>query len=148
MPSIQNIKTYPPTLRHKYPHMAPNDVPIWEAFLTQHANLLTRVAYDVRIGQGVEIPAGTPENISKMAKDLSQLRIDALNITPSEIWIIEIKFDPSVSLVGQLVSYAQLFPETYPDTPPIKQVAIVNKISRDLDSILTQRGIQYFITPG
>lgn len=139
------ITWYAPEKRYKYPHLAPADTSIWERFLEQFPDFLGEVAYDVRVGQGTDPgPSQTPD-MREMAIKLSKLRIDVLNHVPAQYYIIELKFDPGVSAVGQLLSYLDHFRRDYPELSPVSCVLICNRLNADIIETLKTYNIQFFI---
>lgn len=135
----------PAEKRYKYPHMAPNDVSMWEKFLDNHIQELNEVAYDVRVGIGQDPGETFEPNIREMAIKLTQYRIDVLNKGTRHYDIIEVKRDPGPGAVGQLLSYFDLFIRSYPELTPVKLILICNRTTPDLVTVLNSYNIDYFI---
>lgn len=134
-----------PDFRYKYPHLLASDHAIWERFLHKYPDYFDLVDYDVHVGVGISLdPAWTPE-IAKMATTLTQRRIDVVAIKDRKYYIIELKEDPGVSSLGQLLGYRALFCKDFPDVPIPGLILISNRIDNDLLEILTTYAIQYFI---
>lgn len=134
-----------PIIMRNYPHFLPADTAIWTNFLLQYPDYFELVDYDIHVGKGIEPdPSWSPE-IRYMAITLTQRRIDVLAIRNNIYHIVEVKKDPGVSSVGQLLGYRILYEADYPDRPTPKLVLICNSLDRDLRLILDSLGISYFI---
>lgn len=133
----------PPKKLFSYPHLSPADTIIWDIFILKNPDFFDAVTYDVRVGQGITVEGNYEPKIIDMAKMLSQRRIDVLAERKGEIWIVELKFDPGVSLLGQLLGYKTLLLQEITLTVPVKLFAIVNRIDQDLKNILITHGILF-----
>lgn len=133
----------PPKKLFSYPHLSPADTIIWDIFILKNPDFFTSVTYDVRVGQGITVEGNYEPKIVDMAKMLSQRRIDVLGERNGEIWIVELKFDPGISLLGQLLGYKTLLLQEIKLSVPVKLFAIVNRIDQDLKNVLTAHGILF-----
>lgn len=133
----------PPKKLFSYPHLSPADTIIWDIFLLKNPDFFDAVTYDVRVGQGITVEGNYEPKIVNMAKMLSQRRIDVLGERNGELWIIELKFDPGISLLGQLLGYKTLLLQEIKLSTPIKLFAIVNRIDQDLKNVLIAHGILF-----
>lgn len=117
------MKNYPPEKLHRYPHMLPADVAIWERYLDTNPFPTARIAYDVHVGTPVSISADDPPNIQHMLYQLTTLRIDAVVFLLNETPVIEIKPDAGMSAIGQALAYALLFDRQFPGyAPPVPTI--------------------------
>jgi hypothetical protein len=133
----------PPKKLFSYPHLSPADTIIWDIFLLKNPDFFNAVTYDVRVGQGITVEGNYEPKIVDMAKMLSQRRIDVLGERNGELWIVELKFDPGISLLGQLLGYKTLLLQEIKLSTPIKLFAIVNRIDQDLKNVLIAHGILF-----
>lgn len=134
-----------PHVRSKYPHLLPSDAAIWTRFLQEYPNQYDLVDYDIHVGKG-QIPVpGLEPNIKRMAKILTQRRIDVVAKKGSRLYVIEIKLDPGVSVIGQLVAYRQLYFEQFNLPRRPEMILITNRIDRDLVSVLKDLRIRTFV---
>jgi len=106
---MRDLVRYPPEKLAKYPHMSPEDVEVWERYLEQHASEWSWFAYDVRVGDGIPVPPGTPENLARMWHALTQKRIDVVGERNGRIWVIEVKPRCGLSAFGQAMGYRELY---------------------------------------
>ncbi len=131
-----------------YPHLIQEDIDIWEAFLARYTHRYTHFDYDVRVGRGRPIADNEPDNIKKMAADLSRRRIDAIGYTTSEIHIIEITQVAGLKAIGQLFTYPTLYALTYKPLKPIRSVLVCETLETDIEPILANSTfIRYFVHP-
>ena len=132
---------YSPLWRGIYPHMLPEDRPIWSRFLDQNAHLFERVYYDVRIGGVYPGPELGDENMRKMYYDVTAKRIDALGELKDEIWIIEVAARPGLRATGQLQTYLALWFEDQKIIKPAKPVLVCQSLDEDLERALKFYGV-------
>ena len=135
----------PPRLLPKFPHLIGGDSNLWVKFLQQYPSFFDAVSYDVRVGEGMILEGDWSPEIADMATTLSQRRVDIIAEKDNKIWIVEIKVDPSVSLIGQLDAYLILFLNEL-ETPVFTQLCtIVNRVNPDLITVLNHKDIRYFV---
>lgn len=128
-----------------YPHLLPNDIPIWERWLKLHADEYTHFDYDVRVGEGRDPGADFDKNIRQMAVELSQRRIDAIAYKAGSITIIEITPAIGLRAIGQVETYPILYQRTFSPRLPIDTLIVAERIKTDIAVILGQRGIIFEI---
>lgn len=122
----------------------PSDAEIWFRFVRSHPDYFTEVEYDVHVGEGIDILPEWPDEIAYMAKTLTQRRIDVIGYKGNKISIVELKLDPGVSVLGQLLSYQTLYDREHPEAKSTELILIANKIDNDLTYVLKQHNILYF----
>lgn len=128
-----------------YPHLLPEDIILWERFLTLHGQEFSHFDYDIRVGNGR--PAGDiyPENIRQMALDLSMRRIDAIGHTPTELYIIEVTTSAGLKAIGQLITYPLLYQQTFGPTKPLHPLLVTESLQPDVLPALEAHAIDYLI---
>lgn len=136
---------FPPEKLVRYPHLMVQDVLIWERYLEQHATEWIGFRYDVRVGEGIELPESEPEYIRGMALALTEKRIDVLGEKGNEVWIIEVKPNAMLSAVGQVLSYQVLFEDRFPDQPKPKLMIVTDRKGPDLQSIAAKFNISVVV---
>ena len=129
----------------KYPHMFPGDIEIWKRFLTEYPFHAEKYEYDVKVGDGVELEESWPENIRKMATELTQGRIDVVGFSRNEILIIEVKRDASFSALGQVLGYMFLYQYTYKPRALLIGEVVTDSLSRDSKRMLEAKGVRVFV---
>jgi hypothetical protein len=132
---------------HSYPHMLPPDARIWDAFVYLHSTAFTNVQYDVHVGEGMPRQQHWDDSIYRMAKIITQRRIDVIGWKNQIPWIIEVKQSPGVSAVGQLVSYKTLYLREYPQHISVKLYLICDRLDQDIAFVLRQNNIFFTVVP-
>lgn len=135
---------FPSTRLHKYPHLLASDVPIWERWLDLHGEDFQGFDYDIHVGEGVEPPPGTDGNIRKMARALTQKRIDAVGYQPGKIWIIEVKERPGVGAIGQILSYVVLYQRQFNPELDLIPCIVADIVEPDIRTVLNEHGVTWF----
>jgi len=129
----------------KYPHLLPREVEIWERFLALYGREFTGFVYDVRVGEGITIRPEWGDEIARMAKLLTQKRIDVVGYKPGEIWIIEVKPHGGLSALGQLTVYEELYRIKYNPTQTIRKALVCETVDPDLRGLLPKYGVTLYI---
>lgn len=124
-------------------HMSPNDIAIWVRYLIAGGERYAPFTYDVRVGDGVTMPAGSDRRAISAAYALTTKRIDVLCIVNGIARIIEIKKRAGAGAVGQLITYEQLFLQNNPSQLPTEKWLITDELQPDMVPILIQNNISY-----
>ena len=136
---------FPPELLSKYPHMFPLDIAIWERFLVAYGSDYLNFSYDVKVGSGSPVPAGTPENYARMQEVLSKYRIDAVGFRSNEIDIIEVKPDAGTIAIGQVVAYTTLYLRDIKPSLPVRGVIVTDRELPDMRQLTKDQNFGYYI---
>jgi len=104
---------------------------VWERFMDLYPDKFETVDYDFRVGEGVKIESepGTPW--PRMAKMLSQKRIDVIGWVGDSPTIIEVKRRVGLSALGQIYGYRTLFIKGFASFPTPKILVVCSTISED-----------------
>lgn len=129
----------------KYPHMMPNEEPIWDKFLAIYGHQWEAFDYDVRVGRGVDPGPDYEPEWRRLAQLLTQKRIDAVGYRKGEIWIFEVKPYGGLSALGQLLAYEVLYRETYNPKETIKLALVTGRINQDELTAYRAHGIEVFV---
>lgn len=132
---------YSPLWRGKYPHMLPEDRPIWERFLNQNVALFERIYYDVRIGGIYPGAEYGDEKMRRSFYDVTAKRIDALPELKDELWIVEVASRPGLRATGQLLTYLALWLDDPRIIKRTKMVLVANSCDEDLRRALEINGV-------
>jgi len=133
--------------RKTYPHLLDTDAPILTAFLKAYGSRYTQVIFDHRVGTGRDPGPAFEPHIRQMAIDLSQRRIDALGITPTEHHIIEVTDAAGTTAVGQLIAYEHLLRDQLPPDRSIKTILVARSVQSDMLPALKAIGAQILLYP-
>lgn len=137
--------TFPYEKRHKYPHMLGEDVPVWERFIDAYPSRYDSVDYDWRVGDGVTPDPEWDEAMKRMAKMLSQKRIDVVAWNGESPTIIEVKARCGLSAVGQIRGYRVLFRAGFPLLGDPGVLIVCGRVSPDDERVLRAEGIPFAI---
>jgi len=129
---------------HKYPHLLPGDVIVWEQFLLDHGDLFIAYDYDVRVGDGRPMPDLPTQNLRKMATDLSQRRIDVVAHAATSRTIIEITHTAGLKAIGQMSAYPTLYRTKYPGEYKLNSLLVAGQLESDIIPVLQQMKIPYW----
>lgn len=124
-------------------HMGPEDKAIWLRFLMRGGTRFAPFTYDLRVGDGVPLPSHASERERKIAQALTTKRIDVLWMHDGETIICEVKKRAGSTAIGQLILYADLYRQTFPDMPPPRKLLLTDRLEPDLTSTLIANDIQY-----
>jgi hypothetical protein len=135
-------------MNHKYPHLLPQDVGVWELFLATHDQFFDTLDYDVRVGVGRPREDLPTPNMRRMATDLSQRRIDVVGHTANVRTIIEITHSAGLKALGQMHAYPPLYRATYPGDFPLKRLLVAGELQSDLELCLIHCKIPFWTPNG
>jgi len=125
--------------------MKPQDVEVWERFIKTYPNAYEEVAYDVAVGEGAPVPAGTPENIAADFKLLTQRKIDVVGFSKGEVHVIEVKPIASFTALGQVLGYTKLYLKTAGAGAAAQPVIIAGKLGTDMEHPINEFGVKIII---
>jgi len=131
----------------EFPHMMPEDIPVWSRWLTLQSRNWDHIDYDVHVGEGVTIPDDWPDNYKANALGLSLKRIDAVIFYGDRICIVEVKKIAGWKALGQIVGYPVLYSNYMAPTMPVTRLLICEGFDLDLQNIMDQLEIPYEIVP-
>lgn len=129
----------------KYPHLLPEDIPVWERFLALHEQEYTHIEYDVRTKPGFDPGPAWPDNYRRDAIMLSARRIDAVGHRSHAIDIIEVTTSAGLTAVGQLTTYPVLYQQTYNPTVNIRALLVAESLQNGILEALERHNIAYVL---
>ncbi len=128
-----------------YPHMMPEEIPIWERFLLKHGSDYNTFTYDVRVGTPVIVPPEVPANIKGDAQTLSLKRIDAIGWKLGKPTIIEVKKIIGFTTLGQAIAYPIMFAKTAKRRELPDILIVAENITPDMHEIFALVEIPYIL---
>lgn len=134
----------PMTRNHKYPHLLPDDIEVWEKFLVDYPDMFQVLDYDVRVGHGRPMPELKEPQLRKCAVDLSQRRIDAVGHQRNSRTIIEITHTAGLKALGQMTAYPTLYKHKYPGSYQLKFLLVAGQLESDIIQCLDEHSIPYW----
>jgi hypothetical protein len=131
-----------------YPHLLPDDIPVWERWLTLHASEYDSFNYDVHVGDGRDPGPDFPDNIRQMAVRLSQRRIDVVAHHPAGVAIFEVTREAGAKAIGQILLYPVLYKLDYPHTAILFSAIICERLQDDIRPAIAAHSIHVYTLPG
>jgi len=130
----------------KYPHMMPSDHQTWSRALELLSGRMRRVWYDVHVGQAVEVPAGAPDYLHRVAAGVTRKRIDVVADLGAGLWVIEVKSWGSHQAIGQARLYYDLFVKEFEVGVPVYGVVVCDQVDPDIVATAQGMGVQLWAT--
>jgi hypothetical protein len=119
-----------------------------KAYLAKHVDDFDRVEFNVGLGPGITLPAGTPAYVQKSATEGTKLRADMVLYTGDTATIVEVKNRLYSAVMGQLLTYWHILTEDNPRLMQVYKVAAGVTIQEGLLPILQNYGITVELFPG
>jgi len=120
---------------------------IAKAWLASAADPYTVYGFNVRIGEGVDVPEDVPDFSKRFVKMTTQKRIDLVGAREGGVGLYEVKIQANLGALGQLLGYRHLWQLGYPDWP-VDEIAVLCKyISPDTMSVFQQHGLAFHLFP-
>jgi hypothetical protein len=132
---------FPYKILAKYPHMMPQDVDVWEAYIHKNPNAFGTVEYDLKVGKGAEVDTNAPENMQRDHTILTQKKIDAVGYNTGEVWIIEVKPIANARALGQILTYIKLYKDEHGERDKIEGMIVCYEVEREMDALFKEHGI-------
>ena len=130
---------------HKYPHMFPLDIAIWERFLDQFGADYLGFDYDIKVGSGTEPVPGLTEEYQRMQAILSKYRVDVVGYTNNAIYIIETKPEAGTTAIGQIDLYVSLYKRDFNPDRQVKGMIITDRELPDVRWHCQEKGIEIVV---
>ncbi len=127
--------------RYRYTHMTKEESELWEKFMIMFPDRYETVDYDFRVGQGTKLPEGSGDNWLRMAKMLSQKRIDVIGWVGDSPVIIEVKKRVGLGTLGQVLGYKILFEENFKNIIDPEVLVICEMLSADDRYVLEKNNV-------
>ncbi len=130
-------------VRHKYPHLLGEDIPIWSRFIVLHPDKFHTVDYDVHVGIGSNVSPEDETKITDQWQNLTRKRIDVIAWKNQQPTIIEVKKRVTLATLGQVLGYRYLFRKENPDIQSPALLIVCESISPDDVSCLNEFSIPF-----
>jgi hypothetical protein len=131
-----------------YPHLLPDDIPVWERYLSVRGPQYDYIDYDVQVGFGSPSPPDISPEIEKARRHLTRRRIDAIGYTDQIITLIEVTRLADLKAIGQLVSYPLLYGITYRPRLPVRMLLVCEKLHTDIEHVIPHLPVEVWLSPG
>lgn len=146
MPYVYNREDFPQLLQQRYfPERTGRETVIMRDFLLTHGDEYDRVAFSVRIGEGLTPNPAHLDGIQAMTRFNSRMRIDILGWRGDQADIIEVKERVLASVYGQLVAYRQMFLEENPTARDPRLIVVGRTSTPDALRVLRSHGVTVYL---
>lgn len=112
--------------------MLQDEARIWTKFLRGTELNFIRIDYDVHLGAGILPVPGEPSFMKVLKLAVTRKRADAVAETAEDLWLFEVKPRISMSALGQLITYFELYQAEY---HPMKAVTLAAVGEREAPDI-------------
>jgi len=123
------------------PALTPVESAVALAWLNEHYQAYDSIEFNVRLGQGVILPEGSPDYLKKFVRASHAKRADMILTANGDATIVEVKIRIGASALGQLLTYRQLYAGEHPEVKAIHLIAAGATIEPDVEAILNSHGI-------
>jgi len=130
-----------------FAHLLPAEAVLWSRWLRQQGRRAEDFRYDVRVGRGRPIPAGTDPIIARDWTLLTQQRIDVVGTIEGVLTLVEVSPRGSRAAFGAIELYRDLYRETFAHDGPLGMALVVGAIHPDFLRVAEQRGIRVYLVP-
>lgn len=118
-----------------------------KAWLDKHAAEYDSVEFNVRLGQGILLPSGSPEYLKQYARASTTKRADLILKAGNVATIVEVKVRIGGSALGQLQLYRMLYLNAHPEVNRVLMVAAGQTIEPDVEAILEAHDVKVELFP-
>jgi len=130
-----------------FAHLLPAEAVLWSRWLRQQGRRAEDFRYDVRVGRGRPIPAGTDPIIARDWTTLTQQRIDVVGTIDGVLTLVEVSPRGGRASFGAIELYRDLYRETFAYDGPLGMALVVGAIHPDFLRVAAQRGIRVYLVP-
>lgn len=128
-----------------YPNMKELETNMWNRFIEKFQNEYDEVIYNLKLGEGADIPEGTEENLANGFKQLTQHKIDVVGFKGNLVDIIELKPYAGTSAIGQVIGYRDLYVKHVDESANPSLVIITDTLRPDTKTICEKQGIKLIV---
>jgi len=139
------VGKYPADKLRMYPHLMVGDIVIWEQYLGTVDHGFGSFDYDVHVGEGIVLMEEWEPEIKAMALALSEKRIDVVGWVDDVPTIIEVKPSASLSAIGQVLCYRELYSTRFPGVIRPLLVIVTDFELPDIRKLCKTFGISFVV---
>jgi hypothetical protein len=129
------------------PGLVPVETAVARAWLEEHHTEFESVDFNVRLGTGVVLPAGSPAFLEKFVRASTTKRADMILHLGRDVTIVEVKVRIGGGAFGQLTLYKKLYLGDHPEVQRVHLVAAGVTIEPDVLELYTEHGITVELFP-
>ena len=135
-------------VRLKYPHMLREDVKVWVKHLGSDVLEWEEVWYDVHVGTAMPLLPGSPEWMKAVVDGVSRKRIDVVGRIGSQFYVIELKPTCTMSALGQVTVYRDLFGREFRELGRVRAMIICDLVEVDVSPSADRLGVRVLANEG
>lgn len=142
MPAGESQKT-------RFPGLLPAEVQLWREWLVDHELEYDSFEYNVHVGPGVDAPPEALEDLPELREKLTeqfrratQHRIDVVARQGPAVTLIEVKEKGTVTALGQLISYGEMWVQQHPPTAPLFLRLVARDLSPGMSDVFNLHGVK------
>lgn len=136
---------YPPTWSGNPPHMAPQDLPLWQRIREQFIPRVSAWYFDTAVGEGAAPPEESQDTFALAYQRLTRKRIDAVG-DAVDVWLlIELRPNAGLGALGAIQTYRSLWERDPPDTRPVEAYLVSNRAEPDTIRTATNAGVRFIL---
>ena len=128
-------------VRPWYPHMLPQDAETWTRFLQGRQWVPEHVWYDLHVGQEVQLPAGSPAWLLRVAAGVTRKRIDVVGFLGGTYYVVEVKPYMNQLALGQALVYVPLFEAEFALQGKAVACVVCDQVDIDVGPIANRMGV-------
>lgn len=125
----------------KYPHLKPEDVATWELFIRKYPDVYDRVDYDFALGDVTEHADVAAKADIAGVERLNQYKVDVIGYGKNIIDVIELKGKATISAMGQVLAYLNLYTREIKPGIRTRAVIIAQEATPELDRLCAEHGV-------
>jgi hypothetical protein len=129
------------------PGLVPVEAAVARAWLEEHHLEFESVEFNVRLGSGVVLPAGSPAFLEKFVRSSTTKRADMILHLGRDVTIVEVKVRIGGGAFGQLALYKKLYLAEHQEVQRVHLVAAGITIEPDVMDLYTDHGITVELFP-
>jgi hypothetical protein len=133
---------------YRYDQMTADESAIAREWIRRHAAEYDSVAFNVRLGEGVDPGPAYTDDVRRMAQLGSQKRADLVACVEYSCTIVEVKVRISLDAMGQVLAYKTLLTAENPGVTVDHLVVIGNAAAPDVPELFAAHGVETEIYSG
>ncbi len=126
-------------------HMSAVDFVLWQRFRRRFPLAFAAVYFDVAVGPGAPVVAGTTPAAAESWSRITRQRVDVVGEGSAGWVLIEIRGAAGPGALGSLVVYRSLWQEDPPDARPVRLWLVTDTFADALGPVLRESGIELFL---
>lgn len=128
-----------------YPHLAKNEVEIWDRFVRKNPEWAEEADYDVTCGEHDTLPEDTPQHTRDDWNYLRSWKIDAVCYKAGLTYIIEVRPRAGLGAIGEVISKAMMYMDEHENISEVEPVLITDVERPNVRALCAEYDIGYIV---